>query len=85
MLASRVSNVRTDPNFGVFVEPIYGDDAHANLVIYEKPVTPPYLSPAADKQGHEVFRKIAEFLQVQDAADLTAIKALRIVSAQPSE
>jgi len=64
-------------NLAVFIEPNCDDKAHANLVIIEEPKPIQYLRAADAKKPHEIYRQIAERLEVCDASDLTPLEALR--------
>lgn len=77
LIYASVAVIRTNPNLDVFSEPVNGDDAHANFVIKQMPIAPPSRKPGDPKQPHEIFREIAQMLQVCDAADISHVEALR--------
>lgn len=78
---SSVKKLRDEGNgaFDIYIEPTEEDPAHANLVIINKISPPIILNSAADaKQGHEIYRRLAEnFISVCGAEDISAIEALR--------
>jgi hypothetical protein len=76
VIYAEVATVRSAGNLNVYVEPIDGDDAHANFVILEMPPLP-YRTPADPKQSHDIFRQIAAMLRVCDASNLSPLEALR--------
>lgn len=77
-----------DGDVDVYLEPTKKEDlkptqeedpAHANLVIIHQLSPPISLSPKADpKQGHEIFRRLAEnFIKVCDEQHISEVEALR--------
>ena len=68
-------------DFDVYSEPIahpIEDLAHANLVIINKNAPQHILSSAADpKQGHEIFKRLADLIKICDAQNISEVEALR--------
>lgn len=74
----QVHEIRSHGNLDVFIEPISGDDAHANLVIIDEPPSiEPLADGAAPKPSHEIYRDIATLLRITSEADLPSFEALR--------
>jgi hypothetical protein len=78
VIYSKVATLRSDANVDVYRTPTTGDEAHADLVLYQVIYARKLDPSAADKLEHEQFRRLAAKLCVCPASDLRALETLRV-------